>query len=540
MMRSTDALFVFSLVVTCGISTSVESANFVGADHEVLSVAEASRRKSAIFWTGKVLPGDWSTACPITILPAQHAGGGTTSFRIEAGEVFDWSMTIEGRRDRLLEDVIPHEVDHMVRASLVRRPIERWLDEGCATLFESERVKQELRTVASRVDAALIQSNWLASLTYPIDSTDVGHLYAVGFSLTEFLLTQRDPRTLLELQSDAGRIESRLMKHYQLTIPQLREQWDQWRIVNFRKETALRCNCQDQRPLLLIWTASWCRGCQLFWQVWRSEPAFRHRLEAAFHIHVLDYDQHQALAAAKGVTQLPTFQLNERLLTGFVDATQLLQELLQSKPEIPPGTTFDDVVAEEPEPAELERDSPASSATVPDHPQPDLNQIETVASSKASQSSWGQAMRERLQRWLPLGLTTLQWTGIVGGSVATGGVAGLLISLLPKLLALRRERRQLALPQPAPAPERRELPLAPFPRELDEARQLLELRQTEGRVAVLDAIRGMFLDDEIEKLMATASPERLEMLSALREAIDRRVDKVAPLTVDVESDLSTT
>ncbi len=67
----------------------------------------------------------------------------------------------------------------------------------------------------------------------------------------------------------------------------------------------------------------------------------------------------------------------------------------------------------------------------------------------------------------------------------------------------------------------------PFPRKLDEARQLLELRKSEGRVGLLDALRGMFLDDEIEKLRES-NPESNSITERLVDAIDRRVDDVAP------------
>jgi len=74
---------------------------------------------------------------------------------------------------------------------------------------------------------------------------------------------------------------------------------------------------------------------------------------------------------------------------------------------------------------------------------------------------------------------------------------------------------------------------APFPRQLDEARQLLELRQSEGRVAVLDALRGMFLDDELQKLSAEFPPEGATLLNRLQAAIDERVNQVAPLSTQL-------
>jgi hypothetical protein len=80
---------------------------------------------------------------------------------------------------------------------------------------------------------------------------------------------------------------------------------------------------------------------------------------------------------------------------------------------------------------------------------------------------------------------------------------------------------------PIPAPE---VPAAPFPRALDEARELLQLRQAEGRVSVLDAIRGMALDDELAKAEHGGDPARTKFLRDLIEKLDRRVDEIAPRT----------
>ena len=161
--------------------TLANGQNFVGHDRELIEVAEQARLTSAQFWTGQPLPGDWSFPCPITVRSASHSGGGTTQFRFENGEVHSWSMTIEGTRSALINDVIPHEVDHMVRASLIRHPIERWLDEGCATLFESSDSQSRLRRIARKTDSTIITSAWLNASVYPTDPHELETLYAVGF-----------------------------------------------------------------------------------------------------------------------------------------------------------------------------------------------------------------------------------------------------------------------------------------------------------------------------------------------------------------------
>jgi hypothetical protein len=102
------------------------------------------------------------------------------------------------------------------------------------------------------------------------------------------------------------------------------------------------------------------------------------------------------------------------------------------------------------------------------------------------------------------------------------------------LLQRRRRRLQTANIESRSAAEgsAADLP-TPFPRQLDEARQLLELRQSEGRVPLLDALRGLFLEDELDKLTETDDPAAWEFASRLRGAIDARVDEVAPLTTKI-------
>jgi hypothetical protein len=141
---------------------------------------------------------------------------------------------------------------------------------------------------------------------------------------------------------------------------------------------------------------------------------------------------------------------------------------------------------------------------------------------------WG-----RILDLVPTALTILSTVGVIGGSAATGGVGGVALMILLKLWKRRATRSSQGKVSPSDsiveggaAPSLR----APFPRQLDEAGELLELRQSEGRVATLDTLRGMFLDDELEKLKSDPDPQIASVVRRIREAVDTRVDEVAPLT----------
>ncbi len=329
-------LFALYSLFTILCSTQIaEAENFRCKDSAITTAAETARLKSAQFWTDTSLPGDWYTPCQIHVRHAQHSGGGAASFRFEDGEVFDWSMTIEGPRELLLRDVIPHEVDHMVRASLARHPIERWLDEGCATLFESAEVHLSLRTTAAAVDASIVRKEWLESFDYPKNSDEIQDLYAVGFSLVEFLLSENDAKILLEFQREQTSIEQRLSQHYGWTISQFRTKWDLWRRNFSESQSVLRCECSGRtKPLLVIWTANWCGPCRLLWEEWNSDEHLREALQDGFHIHILDYDQHRALAMQHGIQHLPTFQTRQVTVVGFEGTDSLLKQLVPTPLEI--------------------------------------------------------------------------------------------------------------------------------------------------------------------------------------------------------------
>src|SRR5690606_29143310 len=138
-----------------------------------------------------------------------------------------------------LENVVPHEVDHAVRASLLRRPVERWLDEGCASLMESPAVHQHLRSAALRVPPDVVTAEWLSRRTYPDALREWEQTYAAGFSLVEFLLSLGGPRRLLEFQLDQGTIPDRLACYCGLPTETLRQQW----IRRRERQRGAGCDC---------------------------------------------------------------------------------------------------------------------------------------------------------------------------------------------------------------------------------------------------------------------------------------------------------
>ncbi|MBX3442382.1 MAG: thioredoxin family protein [Planctomyces sp.] len=539
--RIACALLVLASVAAEGIAGG---RNFVCDDPSLAAAAEAERVRSARFWSGRDLPGDWHRPCPIAVNAGEAASGaGRTRFTIRDGEVYGWRMDVAGSRETLLRDVVPHEVDHMVRASLVRRPIPRWLDEGCASLFESSASHERLRrTLATDVELRLTPA-FLNGQQYPAAPGDVQRVYTAGFSLVEFLLERGGPETLLKLQLGAAPVTTRIEALYGLTVPDLDRAWGTWRTDRAMRGAACRdVGCRmhwpsrPELPALRVFTAGWCAACRRFRMDLDQHPEFRAQLQRRFRIEFLDVDTAAGhrVAAAESVRTLPTFLCPDVRIEGYRNAAWLLEQLGLS------GDTPQE------RPVGAPRSAPESDDISDDHDREETtSDAEPIASQEAPagaaataiatpagtgrRDTGGRSWIDWAARGAPSLLSALKLAGIVGGSAATGGLGG--AGALWLLLRWRRQRRARTHGTRGGAEEGRTLTVrAPFPRRLDEARELLELRESEGRVAALDALRGMFLDDEARKVVDGADASAASTVSRLMAEVDRRVSEVAPLS----------
>ena len=366
---------LFCVLLTA--SSHLFAGNFIASDPELVRVAEEFRARSASFWTGRSLPGDWSRPCPIQLETTALHGGSRTNFQFSNGEVFGWRMTVTGSREEIIENVLPHEVDHMVRASLVRHPIERWLDEGAASLMESPDVHRRLRERASRVPAARINSAFLAARDYPRTPSENDDLYAVGFSLVEFLLSRDSPGALVNFQRSTQPMPARLAEHYQLSIDQLQREWEAWRRTQAGAGfLCAGCGCPihgrratpaaqalDERPQLTIWTAPWCGPCRQLKQDLAAVPGFLAAVNRSVQIQWRDTDRERNSAQRLGIQALPTMQLENIRWSGYTTSNEFLAQLRGALAEVSPDSATPS--ASDPKPPFQERAPDGASPAAP-------------------------------------------------------------------------------------------------------------------------------------------------------------------------------
>lgn len=214
------------------------TANFlVDAPTEALArkigdAAEQYRHTLALEWLGSPLP-RWSRPCPIKAQVAPHLGaGGATSFVFDRGEVFNWTMTIQGSEERILDSVLPHEVTHTIFASHFRRPLPRWADEGACTTVEHpvERARQHRLLIEFlTTQRGIAFPDMFAMREYP---ADVLPLYAQGYSLARYLIDRGGRHKYVAFLTDGLASDdwsSALKRHYGVpSVAQMQHLWLDW------------------------------------------------------------------------------------------------------------------------------------------------------------------------------------------------------------------------------------------------------------------------------------------------------------------------
>ena len=236
-------VFLVGLVAFVSLGASHRSTNFVVTAPTaefaatVAQAAERYRETLAVDWLGKKLP-KWADACEMTVRVGPNMGaGGATTFVFENGQVFGWKMTIQGSRQRLLDSVLPHEITHMILASHFRRPVPRWADEGAATSVECDAERARYRGMLKRFlrsGRGLPFSTMFVLTEYP---RDVMPLYAQGFTLAEFLISQKGRKAYLEFLEEGMETDNwprAVKKHYGYPdIGNLQNRWLSWVAQDF-------------------------------------------------------------------------------------------------------------------------------------------------------------------------------------------------------------------------------------------------------------------------------------------------------------------
>lgn len=238
-------LILFSLALATGANYQTPNFNVTAPTPEVAKqvgdAAETYRRELAIFWLDRPLP-NWSRPCVLKVRPGSIGAGGETRFQFTGGEVVNWNMYVQGSMERILDSVLPHEVNHTIFACHFRRPLPRWADEGAATLFEhrSEQIKQLglLNQVINNDREFISLNNLLTMKEYPKGYRPMLILYAQGYALADFLVQQGGRKKYLKFLADGERMgwpEAIKANYHHGGVESLQKNWRGWILAGMPK-----------------------------------------------------------------------------------------------------------------------------------------------------------------------------------------------------------------------------------------------------------------------------------------------------------------
>lgn len=212
----------------------VVHAPTVGIARQVADAAEKARRKLAVQWYGHEIS-NWGEPCEVSVVVGENLGaGGATRFKFDRGEVYGWKMEVQGSLERILDSVIPHEVNHTILACYFRRKVPRWADEGAATVVEHISEKNRSFELAAKLvnQGRRIPLRVLLDMTqYPRESDQILAMYAQGYSLTEFLIQRKGRKHFLNFLNDAHhRGWDRAIQTFYGSpgIEKLEQKWSSW------------------------------------------------------------------------------------------------------------------------------------------------------------------------------------------------------------------------------------------------------------------------------------------------------------------------
>ena len=203
--------FLFALVLTgtfTSLGASYRTPNFVveaptdEAAERVAQSAERLRKAEAKKWLGKELA-DWSELCPVEVVLSKRVGG-RADLKFVGGRV-EQTLRVEGTLPLILNNVLPHEMTHIIIANHFHCQVPRWADEGMAILAEDRliqgRHESRLRKEEAKADGEVSLRRLFTRHEYPAPETlDV--FYAQSFGVTRFLVKASGRQEFLDFLSD--------------------------------------------------------------------------------------------------------------------------------------------------------------------------------------------------------------------------------------------------------------------------------------------------------------------------------------------------
>ncbi len=467
------------------------------------------RRDLYAQWFGSGTLPDWPQPADVRISSGDP--GGATSWAFSGGTIVDPSGSWYGTKGNMCEQVVPHEVFHLVWNTALPWPHARWLDEGIATSCESPDSDAYGSFFAMAHDwqrAGKLPA--ILAACSPKDEPEVSD-YVLGVPLVTFLLEQPQGRQgLVDLARAARETGWRtaFVTVYHAPPERVQTAFCGWLLRQPRNGPARR----------------FVGGilCHFRNGLWR--PAQRPNAPAA----VAGNEWHGAPVSGPGAAPAATQAIPPSVAASVVQAAG--QSVAQAAPPPNAGTTgaVDDSHYE------------ATPLTMPpaSQQQSELTKRDDGDAGGVLFDAAG-IVSDSIGWALLKSLTTY-------GAAAFGPIGGV-VGVAAWLIARRASKRVAAMLEgeaeqsadgfPAGAERTyREVveTQQPIERDDSEAKQLLRLRQLEGRDPLQDALAGSLYTTRLETLAASSrDTQKASWARELLNEVHQRFNEIAPTKFSV-------
>lgn len=533
------AIVVLLLAAGAAHGATARSDNFIiTAPNQQLAdavadCAEKWRTYHFVHWFGQEPDQvrDWSKPAEITVElagPESGGGGATTMVHHPNGAVTDFGGRWLGPYQRLVDAVVPHEVFHTVAHSMHGKPIPRWLDEGWATVTESDTARQmQLQFFREMAQGRrLFRTAELHAMTqYPPDARRMMEMYAQAYVQVEYILATHGRESLPQLLAADGDVRS---LGYQ-SVNQFEQRWLAWVEQGHATPATLRRTEVAYRPRSQQCTGGRCTINPGQW-LYRDNQG---RWVPFGRLTQGVPPRQQATQPSQPMVPVPS--------TPQISTTPAAVPAVDTPPPPEPSP-----------PAAAQEATPSEPAPDP-KPQPDRQPAATAVATP----SGGQAKQHWTDSWW--------FKAVLGiGGIALGGAAALspqaraaltVLRVMRKVRKWRSQRRAGQAPPAAVTPGETTLrqdtatvitqaaqeakaaqPASTFrlgaQRDGTEAHELLELLHMEGENPIHYAYVGLATFDELDRLIegANRSEEERAWARELKRILQDRINKTIPVT----------
>jgi len=213
----------------------------------IVLIADKTRMAAAHRWFGN--NGDaWESKCEIILhanaleyirLTGSNALPGVTTISIDKSGQRVLTRRIDLCFDaaNMAEDVLPHEVTHVVLAGQFGRYLPpRWADEGIAELSESSKRVSQYRSnliKLSKDRTVFGLKELMLTKDYPA-AARMEMFHAQSACLVDFLAQERDSKVFIVFVRDGLRdgYEAALLRHYKMNFVDLEKKWQQFLVTD--------------------------------------------------------------------------------------------------------------------------------------------------------------------------------------------------------------------------------------------------------------------------------------------------------------------